>query len=586
MRPDVADFYSGLSFDAYRLLGAHPAGAKRGWLFTVWAPHAQRVQVLGDWNRWDLYHPTELACCEDGLWRGRAPGACAGQLYKLNIQGPDGVWRLRDDPFAFGYEPLPGTAAQLTVPDAPFTDALWRQNRAASLDAPVNIYELHAGGWRRHWDGRYYTGSELAQALIPWLLAHHYTHVEFLPMAEYPFDGSWGYQGCGYFAPSARFGGFAQFAALVDALHAAGLAVLMDFVPVHFAPDEGRLAQFDGAPLFEAPGAAGDSDWGSLNFNLSSGPVRSFLLSAAAFWLHLCHCDGLRLDAIGNALYRPGGGWQAAEFFKTLSAGLHARCPGALLVAEDTAGALNATAPTAQGGLGFDAVWDIGWTQDTLDYFSAPFAGRPALFARFCSAADRFAQTRGLNALSHDENAWRSGSILWRMYGDDAQKFAQARLLYLYQYARPGKKLNFMGNEFGQFRAFDPYRELDWNLLGFPAHKALDDFCAALGAFYAGHPALFCAEQQADCFAWAARDAARGVFGFVRRAGGEALLCAFNTGPDDVCGYGFDLHRPGHDGPARLVFAAGCVPSGESACKNGWLALTLPGLCGGIWALF
>lgn len=379
MRPDVEEFFCGISFDAYRLLGSHPAGPGRGWLFTLWAPHARRVQLLGDWNGWDLYSAAELTFCEDGLWRGRVPQAQLGQLYKYNIQGPDGSWQLRADPFAFAFEALPGTASRLAEPNYPFAAPLLR---GARRDAPVLIYELHAASWHRHWDGRYYTGPELAKSLVPYLVEHHYTHVEFLPLAEYPFDGSWGYQGCGYFAPTQRIGGFAGFAALVDALHAAGIAVLMDFVPVHFAPDADRLACFDGAPLFES----GPSDWGSLNFDLASPPVRSFLLSSAAFWLQVCRCDGLRVDAIGNALYHCPNGWQAAEFFKTLTAGLHARFPSCMLVAEDSAGSMNATSDTASGGLGFDYVWEIGWTQDTLAYFAAPFGGRSALFRQLCGS--------------------------------------------------------------------------------------------------------------------------------------------------------------------------------------------------------
>lgn len=204
MRPDVEEFFCGISFDAYRLLGSHPAGPGRGWLFTLWAPHARRVQLLGDWNGWDLYSAAELTFCEDGLWRGQVPQAQLGQLYKYNIQGPDGSWQLRADPFAFAFEALPGTASRLAEPNYPFAAPLLR---GARRDAPVLIYELHAASWHRHWDGRYYTGPELAKSLVPYLVEHHYTHVEFLPLAEYPFDGSWGYQGCGYFAPPSALAG-------------------------------------------------------------------------------------------------------------------------------------------------------------------------------------------------------------------------------------------------------------------------------------------------------------------------------------------------------------------------------------------
>ena len=569
MRPDVEEFFCGISFDAYRLLGAHPAGPGRGWLFTLWAPHARRVQLLGDWNGWDLYSAAKLTFCEDGLWRGRVPQAQLGQLYKYNIQGPDGSWQLRADPFAFAFEALPGTASRLAEPNYPFAAPLLR---GARRDAPVLIYELHAASWHRHWDGRYYTGPELAKSLVPYLVEHHYTHVEFLPLAEYPFDGSWGYQGCGYFAPTQRIGGFAGFAALVDALHAAGIAVLMDFVPVHFAPDADRLACFDGAPLFES----GPSDWGSLNFDLASPPVRSFLLSSAAFWLQVCRCDGLRVDAIGNALYHCPNGWQAAEFFKTLTAGLHARFPGCMLVAEDSAGSMNATSDTASGGLGFDYVWEIGWTQDTLAYFAAPFGGRSALFRQLCGSFGPFGAVQGINALSHDEN--HPASIFTCLYGNVEEKLAQMRLLLLLQAARPGKSLLFAGVEFGQPDAFTDGREPNWAMLADAGHRALADYSKALNAFCLAHPALYAPQS----FAWTAQDASTGVLGFTLQAGCETLLCALNTGTQAVQGFGL---KPGWGSCALPLFAAGWVDNAPRPIANGWLALDLAPLSGGIWQI-
>lgn len=575
MRPDVADFYDGLLFDAYRLLGAHPAGPGRGWLFTVWAPHARRVQVLGDWNGWDLYHAAELAFCEDGLWRGRVPEARSGQLYKYNLQGPDGRWHLRPDPYAFDAEPLPGTASRLFRPQADFTAPA---RRGVGPDDPIRIYEMHATSWRRHWDGRYYTGPELARDLVPYLQAHAFTHVELMPLAEYPFDGSWGYQGCGYFCPTRRLGGFAGLTALVEALHRAGIGVLMDFVPVHFAADEGRLARFDGAPLYES----GPSDWGSLNFDLSCGPVRSFLLSSAAFWLQVCGCDGLRVDAIGNALYHCGNGWQAAEFFKTLTAGLHARFPGVMLVAEDTAGAMNATAPTQDGGLGFDYVWDIGWTRGTLAYLAAPFDRRPQLFDRWLSVLEMPPHTRGMNALSHDDNAPGTGAIYEQLFGSEEQKLAQLRLLLLLQAARPGKTLLFSGTEFAQPHAFHPGREPDWAAAAAAPRRDLDAFCAALNRFAGDHPALFCGEYRPGALCRAGQDAGCGVFGFVRRGEGETLLCAFNTGAGAVSGFSFVV---GGSGQALPRFAAGPLGDAPVPVREGRVRLDLPGLSGGIWEI-
>ncbi|MDD4849493.1 MAG: 1,4-alpha-glucan branching enzyme [Gemmiger sp.] len=588
------EFYGGIAFDAYETLGVHPCAphsGHRGWRFCVFAPHARQVQVVGDWNGWNLYRATRLTRGEDGLWHGRAATARAGQLYKYNIQGANGCWHLRADPYAFAFEPLPGTASRLCDPQFAFTDAAWLARRGVDPNAPLAIYEVHAGSWQRHPDGSYYHYTELAAALIPHLLAHHYTHVEFLPLAEYPFDGSGGYQGTGYFAPTARFGTPQEFCALVNALHGAGLGVLMDFVPVHFAVDDGFLAAFDGEPLYEYPGAAGRSPWGSLRFDLSRGEIRSFLLSAAAFWLHRCHCDGLRVDAIGQALYHPGTGgssWQAAEFFKTLAAGLHARCPGVTLIAEDTAGCLLATRPTGQGGLGFDYKWDIGWAHRALGYFAAPFAARPALYPALAEDMAGFFEERGLNAASHDDNT--AGAILAGMYGNYDEKFAQARLFYLYLYTRPGKKLDFMGGELGHFRAFDPFRPLDWALTAYPAHADFAAYRAALGGLYTAHPALHSGEYDPACYAWVANDprtnGPAGVLAWLRMAGGEVLLCVLNTAPRPLQSYGLDLRRLGGARTLAPCFAT-CPgqPAGVLHTQNGWLTLSLPPLAGCVLAV-
>lgn len=569
MRPDVADFYSGISFDAYRLLGAQPAG--QGWRFTVWAPHARRVQVVGDWNGWDLWRATELAACEDGLWRGIVPTAEEGQLYKYNVLGPDGTWQLKPDPFAFGCEPLPGTASRLMRPEYPFTDSEWLARRQYLPEMPLNIYELHAPSWRRHWDGRYYSGGELADVLIPYLQARSFTCVELMPLAEYPFDGSWGYQGCGYFAPTARLGGFAGVAEFIDRLHRSGIAVLADFVPVHFAPDPDRLAQWDGAPLFEA----GPSDWGSLRFDLTSGPVRSFLLSAAAFWLYVLHCDGLRVDAVGHALYRPqdaGEALAAAEFFKTLTGGLHARFGPVFLAAEDTAGALNAAIPTDRGGLGFDAVWDSAWARDTLGFFADP-AGRARHFPALLRDP---APGTAVNALSHDDNAWSSGSVWWQLPGTGEDKFRQMQLLYLMQFTRPGRPLTFMGGEFGQTLAFDPYKEMDWACLGYSLHRDMDSYTAALGALYRSHPAL-----HRGGFRWGWRDDRRLALSWLRREGNDRLLCVFHPGE-----FPLDAALPAEGAiQARLLFAAGPVDDCVLSARDGRFWLHLPPMSGAVYAL-
>ena len=543
MRPDVADFYSGTSFGCHRFLGAHPAG--EGWQFTVWAPHARRVQVLGDWNGWQ--HAAELAFCEDGLWRGKVHEARQGQCYKYNIQCADGGWRLRADPFAFGFELPPATASRLTrpCPAAPVRCPV-REGR------PAAIYELHAASWRRHWDGRYYSGQELADALIPWLLAHRFTHVELLPLAEHPFDGSWGYHGVGFFAPTARLGGAAGFRALVDALHAAGIGVLMDFVPLHFAPDDGFLSNFDGTPLFEC----GPSEWGGLNFNWNSAPVRSFLQSAAAFWLE-AGCDGLRVDATGSALrHLPG----ADPFLRGLTAGLRQRFPDAVLAAEET--------DFAGERLGFTYVWDTGWAFDAVVLLSAAPEERPGLARRMCGCMDIFFREKPLNALSHD---W--AGLVGRLWGNPAEKLAQARLLALMQYTRPGKKLVFMGSEAGVWHGFDAGKEPDWAILRDADYAALNGFYRALGALYADHPALYVQEYDERCFAWALRGDT--AFGWLRAAGGEVLLCLFNALPSPVR-VRPDLHGFSRAEPVFTTgFAAGPFRD----------AVALPGFGGGVWRL-
>lgn len=560
MHSEVEAFYNGTSFGCHRLLGARPAG--HGWRFTVWAPHARRVQVLGDWNGWDLYTAAELAACEDGLWRGTVPAAAEGQLYKYNLLGPDGVWRMRPDLFARDGEALPGTASRLTLPPAP-------PPRRGALGRPVRLYELYAAGWRRHWDGRYYTGEELGRALAPYLLENGYTDVELMPLAEYPYDGSWGYQGCGYFCPSARIGGPRGMAALVGALHRAGIGVWMDFVPVHFAPDAGRMAEWDGAPMLEA----GPSDWGSLRFDLASGPVRSFLQSAAAFWLEEMGCDGLRVDAVGHALQGPGGR-AAAGFFAGLTDGLHRRCPGVLLAAEDTAGLAGVTQPAAAGGLGFDAVWDTGWTRDALACLSAPpgsGAGRDA-FARLCGGRWR---SDAILPLSHDDTA---GPSLWQRLAGSGDAQRAARLLYLLQYTRPGRPLNFMGNEFGCPAPFTPFREPDWAAAAAPPHRDLAAFCRALNALHAAHPAL---RDPGSGFVPLRQDPDARLLAYERQAGTDRLVVACNLG-------GADARLPvaaGGAGRGRLVFAAGPVPEGDLPVTDGRLAIRLPPFCGAVYQL-
>ena len=534
--PLPREFHTGLCFDAYKHLGAHPhrEAGRQGWAFRIWAPGAARVQVCGDFNGWQ---GADLARDAAGVWSGFVPGAVQGQYYKYNLQGKSGGWALHTDPYGVYTELRPGSASVLWDLGAlSFSDGEWLARRGQRCDAPLNIYELHAGSWKRHPGGRWYTYRELAAALIPWLQRHRYNFVELLPLAEHPFDGSWGYQVTGYFSLTSRYGTPADFAAFVDACHAAGIGVLMDFVPVHFAVNGDALANLDGGPLYEYDSDVGRSEWGSCNFNLYRGEVRSFLASAAAFWLDVYHCDGLRMDAVSRALYWQGDSARgvnqgAVEFLQAMNEGLHARWPGAILAAEDSTNFLKVTAPVRYGGLGFDYKWDMGWMHDTLDYFSTPFAERPAHYHKLTFSMAYFYSELYLLALSHDEVVHGKRTILDRMWGEYEEKFAQARLLYFYMYMHPGKKLNFMGGELGHFREWDEARELDWCLLDYPLHRALGALIARLGEVYGQLGELHAGEYHPERFEWVTSQAqTEGVYAFLRRgAGGSRLLVVLNT---------------------------------------------------------
>lgn len=550
--PIPQSFHIGTCFDAYRLLGSRPARCsdQEGWQFRVWAPGAALVQVEGDFSGWQ-----GLALEKDsaGIWSGFVPGAKAGQLYKYNIHGADGSWIEHADPYAFAAEVRPGMASRLVDLEelsSVWTDDLWMRRREKNYDQPMSIYELHAGSWKRHPDGSWYGYEQLADELVPWLVGHGFTHVELLPLAEHPFDGSWGYQTTGYFAPTARYGSPLQFARFVNTLHNAGLGVLMDFVPVHFAVNHDALARFDGTCLYEYDSDVGTSEWGSCNFNFYRGEVCSFLQSAAALWLDVYHCDGLRMDAISRALYWQGDGGRgvnpgAVQFLRRMNEGLHHRWPGAMLVAEDSTNYLKVTAPVAYDGLGFDYKWDMGWMHDTLDYFSTPFEERPGHYQQLLFSMDYFYNELFLLALSHDEVVHGKKAIIDKLWGTYEEKFAQTRLLYFYMTAHPGKKLNFMGSELAHFREWDEDRALDWMLLDFPLHQAFQEYWAALGRLYRSTPALYSGEYHPGRFCWLVRgDAAHGVYAWQRSGpAGETLVAVMNTQNQSWQNYGIPLGR-------------------------------------------
>ena len=594
------EYHTGACFDLYRHLGAHPC--KGGWSFRIWAPGALDVQLEGDFNGWQ---GAPMTRDNAGVWSCTAK-AKEGQLYKFRVLGPDGSWVEHSDPCALAAELRPGTASRLfdlSRLEAQFTDGVWMAGQDKHYDRPMNIYEMHAGSWKRKPDGSWYDYEELAQELIPWLVEHQYTHVELLPLAEHPFDGSWGYQNTGYFAPTSRYGTPVQFARFVNACHLAGIGVLMDFVPVHFAKNADGLARLDGTFLYEYDSDVGQSEWGTCNFNFYRGEVRSFLNSAAAIWLDLYHCDGIRMDAISRALYwlgdpSRGVNQGAVQFLQNMNQGLHQRFPSAILTAEDSTNFLKVTAPVEYDGLGFDYKWDMGWMHDTLDFFATPFDQRRDAYHKLTFSMSYFYNELYLLSLSHDEMVHGKKTVIDKLWGTYEEKFAQARLLYFYMLTHPGKKLNFMGSELAHFREWDEERELDWMLLRYPLHDAFHKYIAALNGLYHAEPALYEGEYNAACFEWVAcqsRD--EGIYAYLRKGRGGPLLAVMNTQPKAYLKYPLYLTE---GCTARMLFSTdlqqwggttkapsqpqATLPSGVFG-RNHTLYVDLPPLSGALYRL-
>ena len=594
------EYHTGACFDLYRHLGAHPC--KGGWSFRIWAPGALDVQLEGDFNGWQ---GAPMSRDNAGVWSCTAK-AKEGQLYKFRVLGPDGSWVEHSDPCALAAELRPGTASRLfdlSRLEAQFTDGVWMAGQDKHYDRPMNIYEMHAGSWKRKPDGSWYDYEELAQELIPWLVEHQYTHVELLPLAEHPFDGSWGYQNTGYFAPTSRYGTPVQFARFVNACHLAGIGVLMDFVPVHFAKNADGLARLDGTFLYEYDSDVGQSEWGTCNFNFYRGEVRSFLNSAAAIWLDLYHCDGIRMDAISRALYwlgdpSRGVNQGAVQFLQNMNQGLHQRFPSAILTAEDSTNFLKVTAPVEYDGLGFDYKWDMGWMHDTLDFFATPFDQRRDAYHKLTFSMSYFYNELYLLSLSHDEMVHGKKTVIDKLWGTYEEKFAQARLLYFYMLTHPGKKLNFMGSELAHFREWDEERELDWMLLRYPLHDAFHKYIAALNGLYHAEPALYEGEYNAACFEWVAcqsRD--EGIYAYLRKGRGGPLLAVMNTQPKAYLKYPLYLTE---GCTARMLFSTDLqqwggttrapsqpqttLPSGVFG-RNHTLYVDLPPLSGALYRL-
>ena len=531
---DFYGFYTGKVFDAYEFLGAHLE--KNGTVFRTFAPGASKIALIGEFNGWQecMMHKTH----DGNFWECFVENAGEGMMYKYRIYDRLGNAVDHCDPYGFGMELRPNCASLIRDLNAySFQDAKWMESRSDCKSSPLNIYEVHMGSFRKPSSKTddWYTYEELADILIPYVKENGYHYLEVMPLNEYPCDESWGYQGTGFFSPTSRYGTADQLKKFVDICHQNRIGVIMDFIPVHFAVDAYALAQYDGTALYEYPhDAVGVSEWGSCNFMHSRGEVRSFLQSAANYWLHEFHMDGLRMDAISRAIYwqgDPGRGVNrnAVDFLRYMNQGLKQMNPSVILTAEDSTAYPGVTKPVSQGGLGFDYKWDMGWMNDTLDYFKTAPEYRMDHYHKLTFSMMYYYDEHFLLPLSHDEVVHGKATIVQKMNGAYEEKFPQARAFYMYMYAHPGKKLNFMGNEIGQLREWDEKREQDWDLLKYPMHDGFYHFIRDLNALYQKHPALSEMDYEQEGFRWLdCHQEARCIYAFERIGKKERIVAVFH----------------------------------------------------------
>lgn len=552
---DLHLFNEGRLHQGYRVLGSRitKVGEIEGVRFAVWAPNAERVSVVGEFNRWDgRIHPMAVHG-SSGVWELFIPGLTEGVLYKYEIRNRSGALLVKTDPYANTFELRPGTAAR-TGENAAHTwqDGQWLKQRSQWdwLHAPLNVYEIHAGSWKRHPDGRFYSYRELTENLIPYLKEMSYTHVELMPVSEHPLDESWGYQATGYFAASSRFGTPDDLRFFIDNCHQAGIGVLLDWVPAHFPQDSFALAHFDGTALYEHedPRLGFHQDWGTHIFNYGRNEVKSFLLSSAHYWLSEFHFDGLRVDAVASMLYldysRKANEWlpnkyggrenlEAIDFLRELNIMVHDDFPGALTLAEESTSWPAVSRPVYLGGLGFSMKWNMGWMNDTLKFMQQdPVHRRYHLnqltFSQLYAYTENF-----VLPFSHDEVVHGKGSLLSKMPGDAWQKFANLRLLLAYQMASPGKKLNFMGNEFGQGPEWRSAWETEWWQLSMEPHQGIKNLARDINRLYRDLPALYELDFEQEGFSWIdCQDSEQTLLSFIRRGrNGETVIAVFNFTP-------------------------------------------------------
>jgi 1,4-alpha-glucan branching enzyme len=585
----------GRHYDTYEKLGAHiqEINGVRGVNFAVWAPSAQRVSVVGDFNQWDGRVNPMRARGSAGIWELFLPELDEGAIYKYEIIGPRGeMLPLKADPYAFRSELRPNTGSIVARLDTyAWNDSEWMAQRPRTnwFEKPISIYEVHLGAWRRipEQDQRWLTYRELGDQLIPYVKELGYTHIELLPIMEHPYDGSWGYQTIGYYAATSRYGTPAEFMEFIDRCHRAGLGVILDWTPAHFPRDAHGLAYFDGTHLYEHadPRQGAHPDWGTLVYNYGRNEVQNYLISNALFWLDKYHIDGLRVDAVASMLYldysRKEGEWipnefggrenlPAIAFLKRMNEVAHERFPGLLNVAEESTSWPAVSRPTYLGGLGFGLKWNMGWMNDTLQYFAAnpihrKYEQNKLTFSMLYAFTENF-----VLPFSHDEVVHGKNSLLHKMPGDMWQQFANLRLLYGYQYGHPGKKLLFMGQEFAQRSEFTEAHSLEWHLLQYEPHRGIQRLVTDLNKLYASQPALHEVDFEWHGFEWIdCNDADNSIFSFIRRGKRpeDFLVVVLNATP--VVRYGYRVGVPEAGFYAEVMNTDSAHYGGSNAGNNG-----------------
>lgn len=551
---DLHLFGEGKHWHAYQFLGAHTHSIDGipGVLFAIWAPNVNRVSVIGDFNQWDGRRYPMRSRGSSGVWELFIPGIKSGGLYKFELLTNQGHILVKSDPYGQAFEMRPSNAS-IVVENTPFLwqDNDWQNKRQNKdwLHQPMSAYEVHLGSWRRDAQGNFLNYAETVKQLVEYVLEMGFTHLQLLPLTEHPLDASWGYQTTGYFAPTSRFGDPDDFRYFVNYCHQNDIGIIMDWVPAHFPKDNHALAQFDGTALYEHddPRRGEHRDWGTLIYNYGRNEVKNFLLSSAYYWLAEYHIDGLRVDAVASMLYldysREDHDWipnvyggnenlEAIDFLRELNSVIHGQFPGCLMIAEESTAWPQVTRPTWLGGLGFSMKWNMGWMHDTLQYMSKdpihrPYHHNQLSFGLLYSFTENF-----VLPFSHDEVVHGKGSMLNKMPGDEWQRFANLRLLYTYMFTYPGKKLLFMGCEFGQGTEWDVDRELDWYVLEYPVHQGVQKLVADLNRLYKASPQLYQYDFQHEGFEWIdCHDADQSVISFLRKSDNSFLIVALNFTP-------------------------------------------------------